>query len=148
MPLSRFDDEIDALGKPADLANLPARDVPNGFFTLTFPSGEHRTFRIRTVPGGTFKGRRMLGMLIGPDNTAEYESFAFVEESGPSVWKRFKNQKQAQYAAIIWDLVHGGELDGYELKISKRCLACNRPLTSPESIDAGYGPLCAERLGL
>lgn len=148
MSLSSFDDAIDALSKPADLANLPARGVPNGFYTLTFPSGEHRTFRIRTEPGGKFKGRRTLGILIGPDNTAEYESFAFIEDAGPSVWKRFKNQKQAQYAMVIWSIVNGEEIDGYELKISKRCLACNRPLTTPESLETGYGPSCRERLGL
>lgn len=148
MALAEFDEQIDALGRQADLADLPAKQVPNGFFTLEFPSGEYRTFRIRTEPGGNFRGQRTIAMLIGPDNGNDYESFAFLKDAGPAVWKRFANQKQAQYAAILWDLVTGGELYGYSLKISKRCLACNRKLTTPESLETGFGPNCRERLGL
>lgn len=146
--LADLDDEIDAIGRPGDLADLPAKWLSNGFFTLTFPSGEHRTFRIRTEPSGALKGKRTIAMLIGPDRSQDFEGFAFLTEAGPSVWKRFKNHKQAQYAEILWCLAKGEELDGYELKISKRCLACNRPLTTPESIELNYGPLCRERLGL
>lgn len=146
--LTSFDDAVDAVGRKADLANLPAKWLANGFYTMTFPDGSHRTFRIRTEPGGKLKGKRTIALLIGPDNTDEYESFAFIEESGPAIWKRFVKHKQAEHAALLWDLAKGELIEGYELRISKRCLACNRPLTTPESIDLGYGPLCRERLGI
>ena len=146
--LTDFDTAVDEVGRRPDLANLPAKWLMNGFYTITFPDGSHRTFRIRTEPGGKLKGKRTIALLIGPDNTDEYDSFAFIEDAGPSVWKRFQKQKQAEHAAILWDLAKGEKLEGYELMISKRCLACNHRLTSPESINDGYGPTCKERLGL
>jgi hypothetical protein len=146
--LTDFDVAVDAVGRKADLANLPAKWLTNGFFTITFPDGSHRTFRIRTEPNGALKGKRTLGLLIGPDNTDEYESFAFIEDAGLSVWKRFAKHKQADHAAVLWALAKGEVIEGYELLISKRCLACNRPLTTADSIKLGYGPHCAERLGL
>lgn len=148
MALSAFDEQSDAVSAAGDLANLPAKHVPNGFYTLTFPDGSHRTFRVRTESKGDFRGKRTLALLIGPDNSNDYESFAFIENDGPKVWKRFKTHRQATHAAILWSLIGGELLDGYELKLSKRCLACNRPLTTPESTESGYGPLCRERLGL
>ena len=148
MPLSDHDEAIDAIGRPADLADLPAKWLTNGMFTLTFPSGEHRTFRIRTEPSGSLKGKRTIALLIGPDTSNDFEGFAFLENDGPKVWKRFKNHKQATHVAILWDLVRGEELDGYGFEVSKKCLACNRPLTTPQSIVDGYGPTCRERLGL
>lgn len=146
--LTDFDDDVDKVGRKPDLANLPAKWLANGFFTITFPDGSHRTFRIRTEPNGKLKGKRTVALLIGPDNTSEFEGFAFLEENGPATWKRFKGHKQEEHAAILWDLAKGEKLEGYELLISKRCLACNYMLTTPESLGLGYGPTCAERLGL
>lgn len=143
--LEQFDELIES---GSDLKELPAKWLTNGFFTLTFPDESHKTFRIRTEQNGKFKGRRTISLLIGPDNTSDYEPFSFVEEEGPKVWKRFQNQRQAQYAQIVWDIAQGEPIEGYELKISKRCLACNRPLTTKQSIELNYGPNCRERLGL
>jgi hypothetical protein len=33
---------------------------------------------------------------------------------------------------------------GYRIHLEGRCLRCNRPLTTPESIRRGIGPICAE----
>jgi len=35
--------------------------------------------------------------------------------------------------------------EGYTLLREGRCLICNRKLTTPESIETGIGPVCAER---
>jgi hypothetical protein len=138
-----------ALIGPADLsrADLGPVWLPNGYYTLTLPCGTHRTFRLYTQQKGELAGKRIIGLLIGPDNTADYEDFAFVMSAGPKVWKRFANQRQAELLALVWDIARGEALDGHELKIDKRCIACNRVLTTPESIDLGYGPVCAGRLG-
>lgn len=146
--ISEFDDAIERLDDKADLKDLAAKWLPNGFFTLTFPDGSHRTFRVRTEPSGGLKGKRTIALLIGPDNSSDYEGFAFLEDAGPKVWKRFTGHKQEQHAAILWELAKGEKLEGYELAVSRRCLACNRPLTTKQSIELNYGPLCAERLGL
>lgn len=151
--LDDLDAAADRLATPVRLpriSDLPDDFLPNGIYTLTFPSGEHRTFRVRTEKNGGFRGKRTLGMLIGPDNTDEYESFAFVNADGIEVWRRFLGafadpSKHEQYAGILWDLAKGVELDGYELRVAKKCLRCNRLLTTPESIAAGIGPECATR---
>lgn len=131
-------------GPKVDVSKLPRPDIQNGFYTLTFPCGSHRTFRLHTQQKGSaaFRGRRMLGMLIGPDNTADYETFAFLEGDGFKVWKRFQNQKQAEYAEKLFALMTGREIEGHSVEKSGRCLKCNRPLTDPESIRLGIGPLC------
>lgn len=118
--------------------------IPNGFFTITFPDGSHRTLRVRTKPADSkfAPGRRVVGLLIGPDNTSDYEDFAFIGEYGVQTWKRFKNQKQDRYAELLWALGNNEEIDGYSLAISKRCLICNRTLSDPESLRLGIGPVC------
>lgn len=152
----RLDEAYDRLlAPPPPLpATFPAEWLANGFYTLTFPSGEHRTFRVRTERTGMHRGKRTLALLIGPDNTDEYESFAFIaaDGSGFDVWKRFRGPadgsrptKHEQHAAILFDLASGRKLDGYEILVSRRCFRCNRPLTTPESIRTGYGPECSAR---
>lgn len=141
--LEKFDDQIDAIGK---IGNIPARWLTNGFYTLTFPDGSHKTFRIRTEKNGIFKGRRTIAILIGPDNSNDYDSFGFIEEDGPKVWTRLKNTRQAVYPQIIWDISKGEQIEGYELLVSTRCLICNRPLTKPSSINKNIGENCYKRM--
>jgi len=124
------------------VASLPCRDIHNGFYTLEFPYGDHRTFRLYTQQHGVMAGKRILGMLIGADNTKDYEDFAFLEADGFKVWKRFKNARQAEYLVTLWKIMHGEVLEGYELTESRRCLKCNRPLTDPVSNELGIGPKC------
>lgn len=122
--------------------------IPNGLFTLKQPDGTHRTFRIHTRGGrGQLAGKRIISLLIGPDNEREYQPFGFVNDTGISVWKRCAGSvKFAEYAARVWRLATGGTMSGYELMVSKRCLKCNRPLTTPASIERGIGDRCAKSL--
>lgn len=147
---SQFNDAFAAAFPVQEAAAIPTASViPNGIYTLRFPCGTHRTFRIFTKKE-TAKfapGQRIVAMLIGPNNEdfSSYEPFAFVDDTGIHVWKRFRNQKQAEYAELLWALVTGCEADGYELLISKRCLVCNHVLTDPVSIECGVGPTCREK---
>jgi len=151
-PLAAFDDDFAA--GPPPLPERPA--LPNGVYTLTLPDGGHRTFRVWTRrPGAKFKpGERLIGMLIGPDNTNDYEPFGEVTERCIKVWKRFLPHAQHRYAAIVWALGADGDwmpetpadLAGYDLQVSKRCMRCNNELTTPESLERGYGPECWEKL--
>lgn len=146
--LSEFDAAFAEAFAAPQAATIPTASViPNGIYTLTFPCGSHRTFRIFTkkTTAKFAPGKRICAMLIGPDNTTDYEPFAFVDDSGIHVWKRFKNQKQAEYAELLWMLATGCEADGHELLISKRCLRCNRTLTDPISLELGTGPECRKR---
>lgn len=124
--------------------------LANGFHTLTFPDGSHRTFRVhRQRNKAKFKpGKRLIGILIGPDNSADYEEFGEVTENGIAIWKsRQHNKKLVEYAAIIWSIANGEVIEDYGLMTDSRCTVCNRHLTDPESVTRGIGPLCWERLG-
>ena len=145
-----FSEYDSAFATPTPLADpIPTASViPNGLFTITFPCGSHRTFRIFTKrPDAKFApGKRIVAMLIGPETSSDWEGFGFVDDAGIHVWKRFKSARQAEYARLIWMLATGCEADGHELLISKRCLKCNRELTTPESLERGIGPQCWEEL--
>lgn len=116
--------------------------VWNGFHTLTCPDGSHRTFRVRTEKNGVFVGKRTVALLIGPDNTTDYETLGFLLPFGPVIWKRHRGGKSEGHVRILWDVLSGQAIDGYEVKSSKRCAICNRMLTTPESYERGYGPDC------
>lgn len=149
--LHQFDDAFAAAFPVQEAAAIPKSSVIfNGIYTLRFPCGTHRTFRIFTKKE-TAKfapGQRIVAMLIGPNNDSfsNYESFAFCDDNGIRVWKSFKGKKQAEYAELLWMLATGCEADGYELLVSRRCLRCNRTLTTVQSIEAGIGPECMEKL--
>lgn len=138
MNLSDFDAGVDATRAHPDAK------IFNGIYTLEFPSGEHRTFRIHTKRAKSkfAAGQRVISILIGPDNSSDYDMFGFVSDDGIKVWKRHVGSKLDQYAMIIWSLVTGEAIEGYSLEISKRCMKCGRLLTDPESLRTGYGPHC------
>jgi hypothetical protein len=151
--LADLDDDFVGAGEPlaitpAMYAALPAAFLSNGFFTLTFPSGEHRTYRVRLDREGIHAGKRTLALLIGPDNTSDYECQATVAEDGFKLFKRFARGKTQEHAQLLWMLAKGDAIEGYELLVSKRCRVCNRPLTDEISIKTEVGPTCRKRVGL
>lgn len=142
-----IDDAFERVGRAVDPSDLPRPDIQNGYYTMVFPCGSHRVFRIHTQQKGKFSGKRLLGMLIGPDNTSDYENFSFLDQDGFQVWKRFQKQKQAEYAEKLFVMITGGEIEGHELTESRRCRVCNRTLTTPESYRDGIGPTCRTKGG-
>ena len=145
--LKRFDAAVGVRPEPEPVR--PESRIPNGLYTLQFPDGSHRTFRIYTKKQDAkfAPGKRIFAILIGPDNTADFEGVGFVDDSGIHVWRSKKGSavkpsKIEEYAGLVWKLADGEVIDGYELSISKRCLRCNRELTTPESIDREIGPEC------
>ena len=140
--------------------------VKNGRFTIQSHTGEHRTFQLKTVISNDKKsptafcnklaGKRILSLLIGPDNTSDYEGFAFVDDDGIYVWGSKQNEKFTALARCFWRFATEGTMDaenGYVTVEGMRgymlcqgyCCRCNRPLTVPESIESGIGPVCAKK---
>ena len=135
--------------------------LPNGVWTIEGPRG-HRTFRISTVltpsapqaPGyspasqgeKTFRerhqGKRVLELLTGPDNTSSYKGLAWYSRKIGNLWKFGTNNEVL--VNTFAKLVERAEvLPGYTVHFAKHCLKCNRLLTTPESIERGIGPVCA-----
>lgn len=138
-----------------------AAAILNGTYTVQSPSGAHRTFRIHTQPDAEKQrerrpdrepfapGKRIISLLTGPNNEADYEGFGFVDDNGIRLWRRFADKDTFQkYAALVWSMGTRGEESkfhkaGARLLFEGRCLKCNRKLTTPESIRSGIGPICA-----
>ena len=135
--------------------------ISNGFLTVTNESsGGHRTFRVRTQKEDSkfASGMRVVALLIGPDNTSDYQGFGFVLDNGwISLWKRNRTPQYEGLAKAVRlaskALENGKDTfqtpkATYSVKLSKRCRICNKTLTSPKSIEMGIGPKCAIRVGL
>lgn len=157
----------------------PRPTILNGIYTISSErSGEHRTFRARTaeklVDPRTGQMSRVLELLDGPSNTSDYRGFAFVDDAGVRVWRRFRplrdlpegcpkdtaaerrrrkeSRRWQAYADLVWSLLtRGGRSSyaslGYSAQSALHCCRCNALLTDPISIERGYGPTCFE-LGL
>jgi hypothetical protein len=138
-----------------DQLNLGHHDA---VLTLVSPkTGEHRTFRIRTVRHGNLEGKRVAEMLVGADNTDDFMPFSFIADgTGPSIagtvitWKKFRGEfpERSQYERFS-DLLNRPlywSARGVEYLISLKCRRCGRDLTHPESLVDGLGPVCREKL--
>lgn len=146
----------------------------NGTYTVrNVESGEHRTFQIKTQKEDArfAPGERVVALLSGPDNESDYRGFGFVRSSPDKdkvlVWRKHRGEGKPsafEYFALL--LVKIGQALGeyapdeevsgevslggrrYSVHLAKRCLICNRKLTTVESIQRGVGPECAARIGL
>lgn len=123
--------------------------IPNGEFTIHNPTtGNHRTFRIKTARNGNLKGKRIVSLLTGNDNTSDYKGFAFVYDDKIVVWQKYRGDGPWEsYATLLWSMIVKGSESPYAqkgatIKESRHCARCNRLLTEPESIDRGLGPEC------
>lgn len=128
----------------------------NGRYTIqNRRSGEHRTFEIKTQDEDAkfAPGKRVVALLSGPDNTADYMGFGFAGDDGIEVWrsKRGAGKKSEfeHYAAMLWSLALDAGFspfsETYQLMMEGTCYVCNRVLTEPLSITTGIGPVCREK---
>lgn len=128
--------------------------IQDGIYTVHGPRG-HRTFRVRhQAPDASFMpNRQLVAVLTGADNEHDYTTVGWLGPDGAAVMFR-KYQGTDFHRAV--DAFRGIYLRnrlgeqmlgaGYELLESRRCFRCFRPLTTPESIDRGYGPECWSRM--
>lgn len=117
----------------------------NGCITIKNPkTGNHRTFQIKTkeFPDGSLK--RVLYILIGPDNTNDYLPIGFVGKTDIYIWKRHQNTLYEKTAKCLLKIEELGLISRFETK----CRVCNRRLTTPESCELGYGPICVNKINL
>jgi hypothetical protein len=140
--------------------------IQNGTITIqNIGTSEYRTFKIHTINKGALEGKRIVSLLTGSDNETSYSGFGFVSNSSVNVWTKKQSPAFRYYAQLIEKAFEAiqeayeasGEvvevkidLSGrtYSVQHEKRCLCCNRKLTTPASLKAGYGPECAARLGI
>ena len=125
----------------------------NGMVTVHNPAtGNHRTFRVETreFPDGAIK--RVVSLLIGPDREdwTAWRPFGFAVGSRTvAVWRKYQgapnDPTDYQKFARMLERPDRFAARGLEYLIEARCRRCNRPLTRPDSIASGLGPVCAGR---
>lgn len=119
----------------------------NGAVTMHNPStGQHRTIIISTqAEDANFApGERIISLKTGPE-WFETKGFGFVKPNGIIVWKKNRGTVMETYADMIQNPAKW-EAKGVEFLAEGRCIRCNRPLTHPDSIKNGIGPVCAEKM--
>ena len=150
-----------------------APHVHNGTFTVSKPNAGHFTLKLFTVKKGQLKGKRIIALLVGPNNEKDFKAVAFWDDARQvvRVWLRFHGQHSngsidgynfqetgwsvTESKLAIWaDLAIRGATkerhgywfgEGYTLLLASHCVRCNRKLTDPKSIALGIGPECATK---
>jgi hypothetical protein len=110
-------------------------------------TGTHFTYRISAAPEGQ---PHFVSLLTGADNGSDYEFFGTIfNELDFRHGKRARIGREAPgVRAFVWAwdrLSHGEIPEDLVIHHEGRCGKCGRPLTVPESIESGIGPVCAGR---
>lgn len=119
------------------------------FTLVSKDTGNRYSYRAREAEGrGWF-----IDILTGPDNNKDYSyaGFMFITKSGDLGFKFYeKINKDSQPANVIrWFIKRTNvnkPMKYVEFWHSGKCSRCGRLLTTPESIERGLGPVCAERV--
>lgn len=133
------------------VANIMAPEakasVQPGYYTVGNDEGR---ITVRLVPHwekSEASKTLVLGYLRGSDNTSDYTQVAFVKRDGKVIfWKKYRGTPVEARLTWAMDLVKNDAKAGTDeyVKHSGNCWKCGRLLTTPESIDAGIGPVCAK----
>ena len=133
-----------------DIKNPKFFEAGRAVFTVDNGKGTHYTFRI---------GRKndtqplFVGLLTGPNNEADYTYMGLYKPETQEVrlTNKSKYTDDTQPVKVVrWALkqvAEGKELPvGYSIKHEGRCCRCGRTLTTPESVERGFGPECAKHM--
>jgi hypothetical protein len=105
-------------------------------------TGNHYTFKFRQSRGGAL----LASILVDGDHWFYLGVVDFPRRALRLTPKsRFSDASQA-YLALRW-LIQLAEFNPAVVEVlhDGRCGRCGRPLTHPDSIQAGIGPICAQR---
>lgn len=128
--------------------------VEDGWYTIVGPQGGHRTLRLQTVEDDKSQNagvKQWLAYLSGSDNEGDYTSIGFVYGATVTLFKKNTGKYQDIVAAAKFLLKNADKIGEYGKQYairSGKCYVCNRKLTTPESVAAGIGPICASKRGL
>lgn len=118
-------------------------------FTVSNPKGQRYTFKINKLKD---KDVYFVSLLTGPENTRDYTYLGLLLPDKAEVRLTAKSkytEESLPVKVIRWliKIVWKGQTvpEGYYLNHMGRCGCCGRPLTVPESIESGLGPICGNR---
>jgi hypothetical protein len=123
-------------------------------FTVSNPEGAHYTYRIsapdeqRDPANPTY----FLSYMYGPDNTSDYTYMAMMNGGGAVFLTKASKVKAGEkiFEVAKWAIrvVWNGKAapEGYKIQHIGKCGRCGRPLTTPESLETGIGPICSGKM--
>lgn len=134
-------------------------------FTLTSKkTGDRRTFRVRAAEDVDGSGKPhgwYVDLLVGPNNTTDYRYLCFMWIDRHEELELKQNKESwatDSYRAFGWLTCEIDQVKILGLTRKQKhfeefavfdhagmCARCGRPLTVPESIELGLGPVCAGR---
>lgn len=124
--------------------------VPDGRYTVSFGDGSYKTLRVQTqaLDADFMAGRTLLAYLSGASNDSDYTRFGHVTDDGSVViWKKHRDNETLREAVKV--LIGSPQAAALAYAEQSGCCArCGRTLTVPASLNMGYGPECAKRVGV
>jgi len=135
----------------------PLAKLPDGRYRITFPSGESRAYRFELADWAEDKpkGTRAMSLRTGGSGSEREWSFlGFVDPQGYVTFSRKAEPYKPLAQAAISTLEAGVREDNWLVfglsyaQEGSNCFRCGRDLDTPESLLVGYGPTCADKLGL
>lgn len=114
-------------------------------FTLRSKStGARFTYRVKAKDNGEVY---FVSVLTGPENGSDYSYLGIIPTDAPGRFIQTAGSKFSPFAdcavAFRWFWKHQ-DSPLVEFWHEGRCGRCGRPLTVPESIESGLGPVCAK----
>ena len=123
-------------------------------FTVSNNSGKHYTYRVEQADDRYNEGEKVYfaKLLTGPDNTRDYTYVGMLDPVKATVRTTQASRLSSDSESIRvlnWalDIIFNGRdlPEGYKIQHDGCCGKCRAPLTVPESIEAGLGPVCGGR---
>lgn len=120
----------------------------SAIFTIRVGDRERFTYRVKKPSSDT---PHFVSVLFGPDNSRNYKFIGTIFDG-----ETFRiNKKPGAFSAdtvsvALFEMVFAGLVkneipQGVEIWHAGRCGCCGKPLTDPDSIAAGIGPVCAAK---
>lgn len=141
--------------QPHAISDFSQKDIKAGraIFTLVSLKTQVRfTYKVSESDRADGSKVYYVSVLRGTDNESDYSYMGMIEGTTfRTTYKSRVSPEAASFKAFSWlwkSLGQGWTLDrmGCEVWHEGICLRCGRALTVPESIETGYGPICAGKL--
>jgi hypothetical protein len=124
-------------------------------------TGNRFTFEVRAPKKETERGGlvtdhtanvRFVKVLTGSNNESDYTFIGtiFIDNNKFVHSRKSRISAEAQSVQVFdWFFAKKDELpENIEVNHEGMCGRCGRTLTVPESVESGYGPECADKIGL
>lgn len=124
------------------------------FTTLvSLKSGNRYTFKVELADkrNPTDTDTWFVSLLMGPDNWANYKYIGMIKDNQFRWTGKSKVSKDAPSVVgfgFVFNSLQANTMCGFEVWHEGKCGRCGKKLTVPESIATGFGPDCAEMMGV